>query len=75
MMSAQFELLEERLNELEARFAFQDELMGVLNPQVARQEKRIASLEDELNGMRRELSMLRTAVSHDVADEAPPPHF
>lgn len=67
--------LTERLDELESRFAFQDELIGVLNPQVAHQEKRIASLEEELRSLRRELGMLRTALSHDATTEAPPPHF
>jgi SlyX protein len=64
-----------RLDDLESKFAFQDEMIGVLNPQVARQEKRLASVEEELRALRKELAMLRTALSHDAASEAPPPHF
>lgn len=65
----------ERIDELETRFAFQDEVIGVLNPQVADHDKRIAALEQELRGLRNELSALRTALSHDAGTEAPPPHF
>jgi uncharacterized coiled-coil protein SlyX len=50
-------------------------MIGVLNPQVAHQEKRLASVEEELRALRKELAMLRTALSHDAATEAPPPHF
>jgi SlyX protein len=67
--------LSERLNDLESRFAFQDEMIGVLNPQVAHQEKRIASMEEELRSLRNELAALRVALSHDAAFEAAPPHF
>ncbi len=74
-MNAMQQELSERLNELEARFAFQDEMISVLNPQVAAQEKRIASLEQELRGLRGELVGMRAALSHDSGLEAPPPHF
>jgi SlyX protein len=67
--------LAERLDELESRFAFQDEMLATLNPQVAGQEKRLAGIEEELRALRRELAMLRTALSHDATLEAPPPHF
>lgn len=65
----------QRLDDLESRFAFQDEMIGALNPQVAQQEKRLASVEESLRALRNELAALRTALSHDAASEAPPPHF
>ncbi len=74
-MNSMPEQLCNRLDDLESRFAFQDEMIGVLNPQVAHQEKRLASAEEELRALRKELAMLRTALSHDAATEAPPPHF
>jgi SlyX protein len=67
--------LSDRLNDLESRFAFQDEVIGVINPQVAGQDKRIASVEQELRALRQELAALRIALSHDSGTEAPPPHF
>jgi SlyX protein len=74
-MTAPTHELISRLDDLESKFAFQDEVIGVLNPQVARQEKCLASVEEELRALRKELAMLRTALSHDAASEAPPPHF
>jgi len=67
--------ISDRLNELESRFAFQDEMISVLNPQVASHEKRIASVEQALSALRQELQSLRVALSHDSGTEAPPPHF
>lgn len=67
--------LSERLDELESRFAFQDEVIGVLNPQVADQEHRIISIEEQLRALRHELAALRVALSHDFGMESPPPHF
>jgi SlyX protein len=74
MTSTTHELIA-RLDDLESRFAFQDEMIGVLNPQVAQQEKRLASVEESLRALRNELAALRTALSHDAASESPPPHF
>jgi SlyX protein len=74
MTSTTHELIA-RLDDLESRFAFLVEMIGVLNPQVAQQEKRLASVEESLRALRNELAALRTALSHDAASEAPPPHF
>lgn len=64
-----------RLAELETRFAFQDDLIATLNPQVAMQERKIQELSDQLRQLRNELGQLRAALGHDVADEPPPPHY
>ncbi|PJA42568.1 MAG: hypothetical protein CO182_01715 [Lysobacterales bacterium CG_4_9_14_3_um_filter_62_6] len=65
----------ERLHELEARFAFQDEIIQVLNPQVAALDRRVLQSEAQLRALRQDLSALRDALGHDVRSEAPPPHF
>lgn len=67
--------LHERLHELEARFAFQDEIIQVLNPQVAALDRRVHELEAQLRAQRQDLSALRDGLGHDVRSEAPPPHF
>lgn len=74
-MNPKQEELAERLDELESRFAFQDEVIGVLNPQVAEQEHRITGVEQQLRALRQELAALRIALSHDFGMESPPPHF
>lgn len=65
----------DRMNDLEARFAFQDEVIAILNPQVAAQSRRVGRIEEELCTLRKELAALRNALGHDVASENPPPHF
>lgn len=67
--------IQTRLTELEMRFAFQDDVVGVLNPQVAAQERRLVDVVDELRQLRREVALLRAALGHHVADEPPPPHY
>lgn len=67
--------INERLAELETRFAFQDDVVATLNPQVATQERKLVDLVDELRQLRREVTYLRAALGHDMADEPPPPHY
>ncbi|MBI2399366.1 MAG: SlyX family protein [Xanthomonadales bacterium] len=64
-----------RLAELESRFAFQDDVVATLNPQVATQERRLVDIVEELRQLRREVTLLRAALGHDAADEPPPPHY
>ena len=67
--------INERLAELETRFAFQDDVVATLNPQVASQERKLIDLVEELRQLRREVTLLRAALGHDMADEPPPPHY
>lgn len=67
--------INERLAELETRFAFQDDVVTTLNPQVASQERKLVDVVEELRQLRREVSLLRAALGHDIADEPPPPHY
>ena len=67
--------INERLAELETRFAFQDDVVATLNPQVATQERRYFDLVEELRQLRHEVILLRAALGHDAADEPPPPHY
>ncbi|HWT15110.1 MAG TPA: SlyX family protein [Patescibacteria group bacterium] len=67
--------INERLAELETRFAFQDDVVASLNPQVATHERRLIDFADELRQLRREVTLLRAALGHDMAEEPPPPHY
>lgn len=67
--------ISERLAELETRFAFQDDVVTTLNPQVATQERKLIDVVEELRQLRREVTQLRAALGHDMADEPPPPHY
>ena len=74
-MTSSLPELDARLAELEMRFAFQDDVVATLNPQVAGQERRLIDLAEQLRELRREVTQLRAALGHDVGDEPPPPHY
>ncbi|AVP98384.1 hypothetical protein C7S18_14840 [Ahniella affigens] len=74
-LSDQVAELARRLDDLESRFAFQDDVLGSISPGVALGARKMVDLESELQSLRREVAMLRVALGHDVRDEAPPPHY
>ena len=74
-MTSPLSELDARLAELEMRFAFQDDIVATLNPQVAGQERRLIDLTEQLRELRREVTQLRAALGHDIGDEPPPPHY
>jgi SlyX protein len=67
--------IKDRLAELETRFAFQDDVVASLNPQVASQERRLIDIAAELRQLRHEITMLRAALGHDISEEPAPPHY
>ncbi len=74
-MNAIASSLEERLTELEVRFAFLEDTVAVLNRSVAEHERLLATLQVEFQRMRGELGAVRTALADDVGHEPPPPHY
>jgi len=67
--------LNARLTELEIRVAFQDDLLGTLNGYVASLNGDMQAAQREITRLREALEGLRVALSHDIADEPPPPHY
>lgn len=67
--------LEERLTELEVRFAFVEDAVVALNAAVADHDRLLERLRGEFGRLRDELGVVRTALSHDMRDEPPPPHY
>jgi SlyX protein len=63
------------MNELELKLTFLDDVVASLNDGEAQQTRRLLQLEIALAELRRELASLRTSLSDDVHDEAPPPHY
>jgi SlyX protein len=64
----------ERLQELESQLAFQDELHTQLNDIVARQDREISELKDQVKALSARLRDLGDAMpgQSDPASEAPP---
>ena len=64
-----------RLDELESRVAFQDDLLATLNRSVAGVDRELRTLRMQLEEVRGALDAVRVAVTHDARDEPPPPHY
>ncbi len=66
-----------RLQELESQLAFQDELHQQLNEVVARQDREIRDLREQLKSLSRRLKEIGDSVAGETAGagEEMPPHY
>lgn len=67
--------IDDRLNELEMRLAFQDHTVSQLNDVVTTQERRIAQLERELTSLKGQMKILAPSIVAPASEETPPPHY
>ncbi len=65
---------DERMTDLEGRFAFLDDMVQELNEVVAAQRSEIDRLQAEVQALR-ELVRSRMQTQSDVTPEPPPPHY
>ncbi len=65
----------DRIEELEVRVAFQEDLLGTLNTDVADLHRTVATLREELRRAANHLEGLRGMLSTDAGEEPPPPHY
>ena len=67
---------QEQIEDLQARVAFQEDLLSSLNNRVAEQEHEIEVLKKQLKIVYKKVSSLAGSIeSAGEADEAPPPHY
>ena len=68
--------MQDRIEDLQVRFAHQELAIEALNETVAQQDRQIAELREELAQLRNMLRELKPSpLGGDVADEPPPPHY
>ena len=67
--------LEIRLDELETRLAFQDDVINTLSEQVARQEMDIRELWEAKRLLHKQLKDVSPSDIKLEQDETPPPHY
>ncbi|WP_373001617.1 SlyX family protein [Marinobacter sp.] len=67
--------LETRLDELETRLAFQDDVINTLSEQVARQELDIRELWEAKRMLHKQLKDVSPSNIKSEQDETPPPHY
>jgi SlyX protein len=64
-----------RLDELETRIAFQDDLINTLSEQVSRQELDIRELWEAKKQLNTQLKEVSSSNIRREEEEAPPPHY
>ena len=67
--------MEQRIVELEIRYAHQDALLAELNELVYRQGREIDALKRQLGELRAQLGALAPSNLATAAEETPPPHY
>ncbi|PHQ24212.1 SlyX protein [Marinobacter guineae] len=67
--------LESRLDELETRLAFQDDVINTLSEQVAKQEMDIRELWEAKRLLHKQLKDVSPSDIKSEQDESPPPHY
>lgn len=67
--------LETRLDELETRLAFQDDVINTLSEQVAKQEMDIRELWEAKRLLHKQLKDVSPSNIKLEQDETPPPHY
>lgn len=69
------EEIEKRMDELETRLAFQDDVIATLSDQVARQELDLRKLWEAKQLLNKQLSEMAPSNIKRDEDETPPPHY
>jgi SlyX protein len=67
-------MLEERLNELEIKLIFQDDLLNTLNDIVTRQDQEIMKLWDANRLLKQSMQDIKNDSKEEIVD-VPPPHY
>lgn len=67
--------LEARLDELETRLAFQDDIINTLSEQVARQELELRELWEAKRLLHKQLKDVSPSNIKGEDEETPPPHY
>jgi SlyX protein len=65
-------MMEERLNEIEAKLAFAEDLVETLNQTVIRQQEQIDLMQQQLRLLHLQLQQVMPDESHTLHDEVPP---
>lgn len=67
--------IENKINELEIKLAFQDDLLNSLNDIVTRQDKEILNLWTANRLLKQGMNEIKSETVDTNNEEAPPPHY
>ncbi|MBV1900466.1 MAG: SlyX family protein [Kordiimonadaceae bacterium] len=68
-------ILQQRLDELECKFAFQQETLEALNAEVSKQWTNIDTLTKQLQRLTDHMMSAETEPMEKAHDDPPPPHY
>jgi len=67
--------MEDRIEHLEIKLSFQDDTVQALSDIVARQDRDIERLKQEIILLKEKVQEIRVSAVKAEADETPPPHY
>lgn len=67
--------MEEHITDLQVRFAYQERMVEELSETVYRQQMAIERLEQELLGLKKQMSAVAPSLTKKPEEEEPPPHY
>lgn len=68
-------MLENRITELESRFAFQESMIQDLNDVIVKQQKKLDEMALSLQVVKDQLESIMPALVAPESEESPPPHY
>lgn len=75
MPKEQLAELQLRVDNLEARTAFQDDIIEQLNNEIAVHQEKLSDLNDQLRLIGQRVKDMNSSAVGRIEDETPPPHY
>jgi SlyX protein len=74
-MSNEIRALEERINDMECKLAFQEQTIDELNDALSKQQMLIAVMQDQMKFVVGKVKNIDGPNMADPSEETPPPHY
>ncbi|MCW8346338.1 MULTISPECIES: SlyX family protein [Vibrio] len=75
MTKERYEILEERINDMECKIAFQEQTIEELNDALTQQQLLISKMQDQMKYVVGKVKNMDSPNLADPSEETPPPHY
>lgn len=75
MNSKEIQALEERINDMECKMAFQEQTIDELNDALTQQQLLISKMQDQMKYVVGKVKNMDASNLADPSEETPPPHY
>ncbi|MCL9776349.1 SlyX family protein [Vibrio methylphosphonaticus] len=75
MTKERYETLEERINDMECKIAFQEQTIEELNDALTQQQLLISKMQDQMKYVVGKVKNMDSPNLADPSEETPPPHY